>query len=216
MKHNYTQTCISTINIITYKRVVHSTTKHNKTQVWWVSPIIKLSRAEVKRYQNIISGTSSHWRSMQWLHLTCKGWLHISVLCLQCFDAVGWAAGRASSLQKAEWWDVGMVICLGWGADLHMAQQMPLPLTISCSSESRLVLTFLVLPFWYLLTRVVPDKFQKSSKTVVCVCSNYKLLHGKITRKQYYRMHNKADFAMVSNSLVAWSIQWNMHHCTQH
>jgi len=47
---------------------------------------------------------------------------------------------------------------------------MPLPLTISCSSKSRLVLTFLVLPFWYLLTRVVPGIFQKSSKTVVCVC----------------------------------------------
>ena len=47
---------------------------------------------------------------------------------------------------------------------------MPLPLTISCSSKSRLVLTFLVLPFWYLLTRVVPDIFQKSSKTDVCVC----------------------------------------------
>ena len=46
---------------------------------------------------------------------------------------------------------------------------MPLPLTVSCSSKSRLVLPFLVLPFWYLLTRVVPDKFQKSSKTVVCV-----------------------------------------------
>ena len=47
---------------------------------------------------------------------------------------------------------------------------MPLPLTISCSSKSRLVLTFLVLPLWYLLTQVVPDIFQKSSKTVVCVC----------------------------------------------
>ena len=58
--------------------------------------------------------------------------------------------------------------CLGWGADLHIAQQMPLPLTISCSSKSRLVLTFLVLPFWYLLTRVVPDIFQESSKAVVC------------------------------------------------
>jgi len=51
-----------------------------------------------------------------------------------------------------------------------MAQQMPLPLTVSCSNKSRLVLPLLVLPFWYLLTRVVPDKFQKSSKTVVCVC----------------------------------------------
>jgi len=46
-----------------------------------------------------------------------------------------------------------MVICLGRDADLHMAQMMPLPLTISCSSKSRLVL-----PFWYRLTRVVPDK----------------------------------------------------------
>jgi len=25
------------------------------------------------------------------------------VLCLQCFDAVGWAAGRASGLLKTEW-----------------------------------------------------------------------------------------------------------------
>ena len=29
---------------------------------------------------------------------------------LQCFDAVGWAAGRASGLQKTEWWDVGVVV----------------------------------------------------------------------------------------------------------
>ena len=54
-----------------------------------------------------------------------------------------------------------------WGADLHIAQQMPL--TISCSTKSRLVLTFLVLPFWYLLTRVDLDIFQTSSEMVVCV-----------------------------------------------
>jgi len=51
---------------------------------------------------------------------------------------------------------------------LHMAQQMPLPLTISCSSKSRLVLPSWFLPFWYLLTRAVRDKFQKSSKMIVC------------------------------------------------
>jgi len=33
-----------------------------------------------------------------------------------------------------------MVICLDQGADLHMAQLMPLPLTVSCFSKSRLVL----------------------------------------------------------------------------
>jgi len=31
------------------------------------------------------------------------------------------------------WWDAGVVMCLGQGADLHVAQLMPLPLTISCS-----------------------------------------------------------------------------------
>ena len=29
-----------------------------------------------------------------------------------------------------EWWGAGMVICLERGADLHMAQLMPLPLTL--------------------------------------------------------------------------------------
>jgi len=40
---------------------------------------------------------------------------------------------------KTEWWDAGVVICLGWGVDLHMAQLMPLRLTISCSIKSCLV-----------------------------------------------------------------------------
>jgi len=46
---------------------------------------------------------------------------------------------------------------------LHIAQQMPLPLTISCSSKSRLVL-----PFWYLLTRAVPDISRRAVKRL-CV-----------------------------------------------
>ena len=32
---------------------------------------------------------------------------------------------------KTEWWGAGVVICLEQGADLHMAQLMPLPLTVS-------------------------------------------------------------------------------------
>ena len=46
-----------------------------------------------------------------------------------------------------------MVICLERCTDLHMAQLMPLPLTVSCFSKIQIGL-----PFWYLLTRVVPDK----------------------------------------------------------
>ena len=38
-----------------------------------------------------------------------------------------------------------MVICLERGADLHMAQLMPLPLTVSCFSKIQIGSTFLVL-----------------------------------------------------------------------
>jgi len=41
---------------------------------------------------------------------------------------------------KTELWDAGMVMCLDQGADLHMAQLMPLPLTISYFSKYRLLL----------------------------------------------------------------------------
>jgi len=37
-----------------------------------------------------------------------------------------------------------MVICLERGADLHMAQLMPLPLTVSCSTKIQIGFTFLV------------------------------------------------------------------------
>jgi len=40
-----------------------------------------------------------------------------------------------------------MVMCLGQGAALQMAQLMPLPLTVSCSSKSSLVL-----PSWFYLS----------------------------------------------------------------
>ena len=85
----------------------------------------------------------------------------------QCFDAVGWVAGRASAIRpvKTEWWGAGMVICLGRCADLHMAELMPLKLTVSCSSKFRLVL-----PFWYWLTQVVPDKGPLNMCACVCAC----------------------------------------------
>jgi len=55
--------------------------------------------------------------------------------------------------KKTEWWGAGMVICLERGADLHMAQLMPLPLTVSCFSKIRIGL-----PFWYWPNRVVSEK----------------------------------------------------------
>jgi len=45
---------------------------------------------------------------------------------------------------KTEWWDAGVVICLEQGADLRMAQLMPLPLTVSCFSKILIGFTVLV------------------------------------------------------------------------
>jgi len=37
-----------------------------------------------------------------------------------------------------------MVICLEQGAELHVAQLMPLPLTVSCSSKIQIGFAFLI------------------------------------------------------------------------
>ena len=56
-----------------------------------------------------------------------------------------------------------MVVCLGHGADLHMAQLMLLLLTVSCFGKSGLAL-----PFWYRLTREVLDKGLLNGCCCVC------------------------------------------------
>jgi len=89
----------------------------------------------------------------QWLHFTCEVDKFINLLLTWSFFRI------LCTRQKIA------VICLGRGADLHMAQLTPLPLTISCSSKSRLVL-----PFWYRLTRIVPDKGPLKGCSSVVVC----------------------------------------------
>ena len=56
-----------------------------------------------------------------------------------------------------------MVICLEQGADLHTAQLMSLPLTVSCFSKIQFGFTFLVLAH---LGIIVPDK----GPLYGCVC----------------------------------------------
>ena len=45
---------------------------------------------------------------------------------------------------KVFWWGTGVVVCLEQGASLHMAQLMPLPLTVSCFSKIQIGFTCLV------------------------------------------------------------------------
>jgi len=78
---------------------------------------------------------------------------------------VGWQEGHPAC-KKTEWWGAGVVVCLEQGADLHVAQLMPLPLTVSCFSKIQIVF-----PFWYRLTWVIPKKGPLN--VCVCVCWFY-------------------------------------------
>ena len=55
-----------------------------------------------------------------------------------------------------------MVICLERGADLHMTQLMPLPLTVSCFSKIQIGFTFLV--------PAHPGSPRQRAVERVCVC----------------------------------------------
>ena len=108
-----------------------------------------------------------------------------------------------------------MVICLERGADLHMAQLMPLPLTVSCFSKIQIGFAFLVpahlgsprkmavkwvcvcvclasvksrlvLPFWYRPTRVVLDKGPLNRCVCVCVCACVRACFDTVGHQEEY------------------------------
>ena len=63
------------------------------------------------------------------------------------FRALALLVGRQeghSACKKLSGWGAGVVTCLEQGADLHLAQLMPLPLTLSCFSEIQIGFTFLL------------------------------------------------------------------------
>ena len=61
-----------------------------------------------------------------------------------------------------------------------MAQLMPLPLTVSCFSKIQMVL-----PFWYQLTWVDPDKGPLN--VCVCVCVLFIELYAISQENRYHR-----------------------------
>ena len=69
-----------------------------------------------------------------------------------------------------------MVVCLEQGADLHMAQLMPLPLTVSCFTKIQIGFTFLV--------PVYPGCPGKCVVKRVCVCvlSTFQLISTFMTK----------------------------------
>jgi len=93
-----------------------------------------------------------------------------------------WLGGRKGIWPvKTEWWGAGMVVCLEWGADLHMAQLMPRPLTVSHFSKIQIGFTFLVPAY--------ASSPGKRDVKRVCVCNCQMTItqqHGGIAKFQLY------------------------------
>ena len=87
-----------------------------------------------------------------------------------------------------------MVNCLERGADLHMAQLMPLPLTVSCFSKIQIGFTFLV-----------PARLGSPGKgplngcvcVCVCVCMSHDYSSPR-TGSQCDRQRSKVDAKMCA------------------
>ena len=74
---------------------------------------------------------------------------------------------------NAQWWGSGMVISLERGADLHKAQLMPLPLTVSCFSKIQIVFICLV--------PAHPGSPGKKAVKCVCVCAHARTRSARVS-----------------------------------
>ena len=114
----------------------------------------------------------SSWISDDLIFLTDVGFSMPSVL--WCC----WLGGRKGTRPvKTERWCAVVVICLERGADLHMAQLMPLPLTVSCFSKIQIGSTFLVPAY----PSSPGKRAVKRVCVCVCVCVSVSLLKSRVS-----------------------------------
>ena len=102
--------------------------------------------------------------SLNYWYLLKTWYFIISVCTLPAFSALTLLLGLQEGIRpvKTEWWGAGVIICLERGADLHMAQLMPLPLTVPCFTKIQIGVTFLV--------PAHPGSPGKMAVKWVCVC----------------------------------------------
>ena len=104
-----------------------------------------------------------------------------------------------------EWWGTGVVICLQRGADLHMAQLMPLPLTVSCSSEIQIGFNFLVLAH--------PGSPGKRAVKRVCVSGAHECYTNPIITRISIQT---AGLAFGGTGLCSYSVRCVDGSCAKH
>ena len=89
------------------------------------------------------AGECFFWNRPAWLLCCCLFYTLLSQVPSVLWRC--WLGGRKGIRPvKTQWWGAGVAVCLEQGADLHMAQLMTLPLTISCFSKIQTGFTFLV------------------------------------------------------------------------
>jgi len=110
--------------------------------------------------------------------------------------------------KKTEWWGAGVVICLERGADLHMAQLMPLPLTVSCFTKIQIGVTFLVPAH-----PVVPEKWPLNRCVCVLLLRQFNGLFSRTTWVSRYKkgktsqdLNEAEDDEVLGCSGISWTI----------
>ena len=126
-----------------------------------------------KRQLNQVNSVLLYFRLSAFsdLYWVCLSVFSCTVLFVSISQVIGCEDRRRNDLYCVEWGvklysnqPAGMVICLQRGADLHMAQLMPLPLTVCCSSKIQIGFTFLV------PTHTGSPGKRAVKRVCVCVC----------------------------------------------
>jgi len=94
-----------------------------------------------------------------------------------------------------------MVVCLERRADLHMAQLMPLPLTVSCFSKIQIGFTFLV--------PAHPGNSGKRAVKRVCVCVCVVLWLLGLIFSTSLLLHLKINFSVRCDVIIISSNQYS-------
>ena len=126
-----------------------------------------------------------------------KHWSGLYLASLQAFSSLTLLVGRREghpACKKTERWGAGVVICLEQGADLHMAQLIALPLTVSCSNKIQIGFTFLVLA----------DPGSPGQRAVKRVCVCVQAERSRCSR-MIRRVHSSSGSSATANCVVQWT-----------